>query len=314
MRSISVADCGPETFTQLADGFVPMAHEFREIERWDSALASQESNVYTVLRWDQHGSRLCTRTGRHIRDDPGDDFYWVVVPDRGTFAVRFRDDVTQVGAGRALVAGLEVPCHLHIPDSTAFALEIPRTEFENRIRPRSHMNMVLDMTRGLGRIADTMIRGIHAEQSRLSEREFNAVCDRVTELLCMLAAGDTQPQRAQHAEVAESVRRHLRDNIGHADVRLPAVAHALGWSARQLRVVLSESGTTFREVRREEALRVARDLLEDPHATMTIAELATRCGFTASWFSAAFRERFGMTPRDYRRHRLSENTPIGRIR
>jgi AraC-like DNA-binding protein len=306
MRWYSVGECGPEAFSALADGFVPMAHEFGESERWSAGLTTQESSVYTLLRWDQRGIRRCHRTRRHIRSIPGDDFYWVVMPDRGRFAMRFDDDTTDIGPGSAVVAGLEKPCRLQMPDSAAYGFQVPRTEFEQRVRPRAHMNVVLDMSRGLGRVANDMIRGLHAEQSRLSEREFNAVCDRVTELLCMMAVGETRPQRDHHAEVAESVRRYLREHIGRADVRLPAVAHALGWSPRQLRTVLNESGTTFRDVRREEALRVARELLEDPYAGMSMAELATRCGFTPAWFSAAFKERFGLTPRDYRRHRRTE--------
>ncbi|GGL35770.1 hypothetical protein GCM10011588_58230 [Nocardia jinanensis] len=306
MRWYDVAACGPESFSELADGFVPMAHEFDDREDWHAGLTAQESSTYHLLRWDQHGNRLCHRTRRHIRDIPGDDFFWVVVPDRGDFAIRFDDQVTSVPTGHAVVVGLEIPCRLRIPDSAAYAFQVPRTEIEHRVRPRTHMNLVFEMNRGLGRIAADMIRAAHAEQSRLSEREFNAVCDRVVELLCMLAVGETKPQAAHRAQVAESIRRHLRAHIGRSDVRLPAVAHALGWSPRQLRVVLHEDGTTFRDLRREEALRVARELLTDPRATMTIAELATRCGFTAAWFSAAFKERYGVTPREFRRSRRAE--------
>ncbi|MGI5216908.1 AraC family transcriptional regulator [Nocardia sp. CA-290969] len=303
MRWSSEAACGPESFSSLADGFVPMAHEFTGGPDWQADLTTQQSGTYTLLRWDQHGGRLCNRSVRHIRTEPGDDFYWVVLPDRGSFGMRFRDSVTRTVPGTAAVAGLELPCRIDVPDSACYALQVPRSEFDHRLRPRTHMNLLLDMTHGLGRIAATMIRGAHAEQSCLSEREFNAVCDRITELLCMMAAGDLAPQRSQHAAVAESVRSYLRTHIGRGDVRLPAVARALGWSERQLRLVLRESGTTFRDVRREEALRVAREILEDPRATVPIAELAARCGFTPAWFSAAFKERFGQTPREFRRRR-----------
>ncbi|WP_280462976.1 helix-turn-helix transcriptional regulator [Nocardia carnea] len=306
MRWSSVTACGPESFAGLADGFVPMAHEFGDEPEWRAGLTTQESPTYTLLRWDQRGRRHCHRSAGHIRREPGDDFYWVVIPDRGPFGIRFRDDITQIAPGRATVAGLELPCHLDIPDSAAYALQVPRTEFDHRLRPRAHMNLVLDLTRGLGRVADAMIRSTHAEQSRLSAREFTAVCDRITELLCMLAAGDTEPQRAHRAAIAESIRGYLRANIGRGDVRLPAVAHALGWSERQVREVLHESGTTFRDLRREEALRIARETLEDPRATMSIADLATRCGFTPAWFSAAFKERFGQPPREFRQRRRAE--------
>ncbi len=98
-------------------------------------------------------------------------------------------------------------------------------------------------------------------------------------------------------------------------MRLPAVAHALGWSPRQLRSVLQQAGTTYRDVRRDEALRAARDLLEDPaREDDPIGALAVRAGFTPAWFSAAFKARFGETPRAFRRRRAAERALPGDAR
>nr|WP_280236229.1 AraC family transcriptional regulator [Nocardia cyriacigeorgica] len=283
-----------------------MAHYFHDPQQLRASLTGQETSAYRLLRWNQHGDRTASRTRRHVREVPGDDFYWVVIPERGTYSMRFGDEVIRVPTGRAILTGMEVACGLHIPDSTAFAFQIPRAEVDHRLRPSGHLRAVIDMSRGLGRVAGEMIRTVSAEEADLTDRDFNAICDRVTELLCMLCAGDTQPQPLVHAEVAESIRRHLREHIGHSDVRLPAVAKALGWSPRQLRLVLQQHGTTFRDMRRDEALRVARDLLEDPRTNLSIAELATRSGFTPNWFSAAFKERFGQSPREFRKHRLEQ--------
>nr|WP_228003110.1 AraC family transcriptional regulator [Nocardia australiensis] len=284
-----------------------MNHQFRDPERWHAGLTGQETSTYRLMRWDQRGDRVSDRTSAHIREAPCDDFYWIVVPERGIYSMRSRDELTVAPPGRAVLSGLNEACQLHIPESTAHAFQVPRIEIDHRVPPSRH-TVVLDMTRGLGRIAQDMIRGTHAEQANLSDRDFNGVCDRITELLCMMAIGDPSPQRAHHADVAESIRRYVRRHVGRGDVRLPAVAHALGWSPRQLRVVLQETGTTYRDVRRDEALRAARDMLEDPASqAMPIGELATRCGFTASWFSAAFKARYGQTPRDFRRRRLTEN-------
>lgn len=172
--------------------------------------------------------------------------------------------------------------------------------------------MTIDLNSGLGRITQAMIRSTHTEQANLSDHEFNAVCDRIAELLSMISLGETHPQRAQHAQVVAQIRQYVRANVGRNDVRLPAVAHALGWSPRQLRSVLQQTGTTYRDVRREEALRAARDLLEDPSQSDPIRELAIRAGFTPAWFSAAFKARFGETPREFRRRRAAERAEPGR--
>ncbi|WP_157354846.1 helix-turn-helix transcriptional regulator [Nocardia terrae] len=120
----------------------------------------------------------------------------------------------------------------------------------------------------------------------------------------MLLTGDLRPQHGHLTETGEAVRRFVRENVGTGDVRLPAVANALGWSPRQLRLALQQSGTTYRDLRREESLRAARSMLERPNPP--IAEVAARCGFTVTWFSAAFKDRFGETPRDFRKRRQAE--------
>jgi AraC-like DNA-binding protein len=159
----------------------------------------------------------------------------------------------------------------------------------------------------------SLIRETHAEQADLADWEFNAVCDRIIELLCMMLLGDMSPQRSHLAETAAAVRQYLREHVGAGDLRLPAVASALGWSPRQLRLALQQTGTTYREVRQEEALRAARDLLSQPGKTTTISEVAARCGFTQTWFSQAFKARYGETPRDFqkRRSRMTDRLASG---
>ncbi|MFC9897855.1 AraC family transcriptional regulator [Nocardia sp. NPDC127579] len=297
----------PSTFTELADSFVSMDHRYDDPRRWRAQVTVQESATYRMLRWQQESIRLCDRGPSHLRRDPADDFYWIVVPERGVYSMRYGDQVLHVPPGRASLTGYDETCRLRIPDSAAHAFQVPRTEIDARVRS-SGLRTVLDTGRGLGRIAAGLIAGTHAEQDELTGRDFDAVCERIVELVCLMAAGDTEPPHAQHAAVSAGVRRYLREHIGHRDVRLPAVAHALGWSPRQVRAVLQREGTTFRDVRREEALRVARALLADPRQSLSIGELAARCGFTASWFSAAFKARYGQTPREFRR-RAADTSP-----
>ncbi|WP_328394498.1 AraC family transcriptional regulator [Nocardia sp. NBC_00416] len=295
------------SWTTIADSFVPMDHDYRDSERWSATMSVQESADYRLLRWDQRGARTSCRTRPLIRRVAGDDFYWVVVPDHGTYTVRYQDSVTSAAPGQGAVTILDTVCHLHIPHSSAYAFQLPRDEIDSRIGPFGTHAAELDLTSGLGRITRTLIRSTHAEQGTLSAHEFGAVCQRIGELLCMLSVGDASPQHNQHAEVTEQVRRYVRSNTGHRDVRLPAVAAALGWSPRQVRSMLHRSGITFRDLRREEALRAACALLEDPaHTAVPIGELAARCGFNSSWFSTAFKEARGETPREFRQRRRSE--------
>lgn len=308
MDFYSVTARSSASWTTIADSLMPMDHDYHESDRWGATMSVQESAGYRLLRWDQHGSRTSRRTRPHIRRVAGDDFYWIVLPEQGTYTVRYRDgSVTAAGPGQGAVTVLDTVCHLHIPRSSAYAFQVPRDEIEDRTGSFGTRTAELDMSSGLGRITRTLIRSTHAEQAALSTAEFDAVCRRIGELLCMLSAGEVSPQRDRHGEVIEQVRRYVRTHIGHRDVRLPAVAAALGWSPRQVRAILHRAGFTFRDLRREEALRAACSFLADPaYAEVPIGDLAARCGFNASWFSTAFKAATGETPREYRQRRRGE--------
>ncbi|NUP27443.1 MAG: helix-turn-helix transcriptional regulator, partial [Nocardia sp.] len=196
-----------------------------------------------------------------------------------------------------------------LPGSTAYALLLPRARLERRSTGHEAPT-VLDVSTGLGRVLQSMLVATLAAQSDLTTAEFDAVCDRAAELLCLILTGDLGPQQAELTETVAAIRAFVRENLGSGDVRLPAVARALGWSPRQLRSVLHRTGITYRELRRGEALRIARDLLARPEP-QSIAEIAARCGFTDTGFSTAFKSEYGETPRDFRRRRRGEG---GRVR
>ncbi|MBB4932767.1 AraC-like DNA-binding protein [Lipingzhangella halophila] len=71
---------------------------------------------------------------------------------------------------------------------------------------------------------------------------------------------------------------------------------------------MQAAGTTPRELIREERLVLARDRLTiQAYRGTPIFELAHRTGFgSASAFSTAFRQRFGVTPRELRRAHCAE--------
>ncbi|MET4921829.1 helix-turn-helix domain-containing protein [Streptomyces sp. PSRA5] len=161
----------------------------------------------------------------------------------------------------------------------------------------------LDLTSGLGRVVGDMLTGLHEERDTLTSGQFDAVTDRLVELLCMLAAGDDRPTAPGHlTDVERVVRRYIREQATDPDVTGATMAQALGWSLRQVQLALQHAGTTPRELIREERLRLVRDRLRAPtYRHMTITELAYASGFSSSSaLSTAFRQRFGVSPREMR--------------
>lgn len=296
-----------KAWSDLINSIMPMDQRYRDAAPWHAGLTVQETPAYRLLRWWQRGERTAYRTPSQIRRCPGDEHYWVVVPRAGVYSLWRDGERTRVPPGFGAVMLLNESCRMHIPTTDVHAFQVPRAEIDKRVEPGGPLRVVLDLRSGLGRIVRDLVQNVHAEEDVLSDREFNAVCDRIGELLGMLTLGDMRPQQAHMTEVETVTRQYVRERIGTAELRLPSVARALGWSPRQLRFVLRQNGMTFRELRQEESLRRARDILRDPESrSVTISEIAARIGFTSTWFSAAFKARYGETPRDFRHRSLAE--------
>jgi len=296
-----------DSWRNLSDSFLPMDHRFRTPGNWHADLTAQETPTYRLLRWVQQGDRIAARTPSHIRRVAGDEHYWVVLPQSGFYSVLHGDEETRALPGFASALGMDESCRLVVPESEAYAIQVPRPEIDRHVRSQKPLRLVLDLDCGLGRIVNTMIRSVHAERDNLSDHEFYALCDRITELLCMIALNDSQPSESHLTEVAETVRSYVRQQLGAGKLPLTAVARALGWSPRQLRTALQRAGTTYRDLRHEETLRAARDMLQSPAwAELSVTDIAARAGLTPTWFSSAFKDRYGETPREFRRRRLAE--------
>ncbi|WP_207393997.1 helix-turn-helix domain-containing protein [Actinomadura formosensis] len=186
----------------------------------------------------------------------------------------------------------------------ALVMTIPAREVDGRLNLPSLPVTGVDLTAGLGRVVAGMVRAVGEERDTLTGPEFDAACDRITELLCLAVAGTRCPDvSGPLAEVEAVVRRYVRAHATDPGLTGTAMAQDLGWSLRQIQLALQRAGTTPRELIREERLRLVRDRLRDPlYRHVTITDLAHTTGFSsASALSHAFRQRFGVSPRELRR-------------
>ncbi|MFE3441920.1 helix-turn-helix domain-containing protein [Nocardia sp. NPDC059180] len=308
MRYSELTVTSTAVWTEVTDHLLTADHRYRDPADWWARITVQESSGYTLLRAQQRGDHLMNRSRSHIQRGPT-DHCWIVFPEHGEYVIQQPDRLTRVPPRHGFVLELDRTCRVLLPGSTAHALLLPRAQLEQRLPAGSSSQTVLDMSSGLGRVVLSMLTTTLAGQSDLTTLEFDAICDRVTELLCLMLIGDVGPQQAHVAETVDAIRAFVRTNLGSGDVRLPAVARALGWSPRQLRSVLHQTGITYRDLRRTEALRAARDLLARP-GPLSIGEVAARSGFTSAGFSTAFKSEYGETPRNFRRRRVSEQLAV----
>lgn len=105
--------------------------------------------------------------------------------------------------------------------------------------------------------------------------------------------------QVEHIQLAR-VKRLIRENIGAATLGPARLSAAAGMSRSQLYRLFEPLGGVARHIQRER-LAVARRRLADPAEREGIARIAEAAGFfEPSTFSRAFRQEYGVSPREFR--------------
>jgi AraC-like DNA-binding protein len=254
------------------------------------------------------------RTPAQVRQDP-DENYRFLVPIQGEMTVGQNDRETRITTGTGTLLALASPFRLlHASAARALIMTIPAHEIDGPLNRTSPLAAGLDLTTGLGAVVNAMMTGLGKEQDKVTGAQFDAVCVRIVELLCMLVAGDDRPDApGQLAEVEALVRGYVRRRAADPKLTGATMARELGWSLRQVQLALQHVGTTPRDLIREERLRLVKERLRDPaYRRLSITELGYVSGFSsASALSTAFRRRFGVSPREMRRAHRHERTGTG---
>ncbi len=154
----------------------------------------------------------------------------------------------------------------------------------------------------MGRVTRDLVAALVDERNQLTASEFDAACDRTVDLFCMAVSGNEDGAGSADDDIRAAVLRYVRAHATDQELCLAEVAAAVGWSTRQIQIVLARTGESFSDAVRTERLDLARDRLTDPRwAARGVAFIAGSVGYgSASAFSTAFTRRFGRSPRAHR--------------
>lgn len=124
------------------------------------------------------------------------------------------------------------------------------------------------------------------------------------------AQSPVRPDTGRPALMAQ-IYAFIQKNLGDANLTVSAVAAAHHISLRYLHKLFQQHGHTVAGWIRERRLEQCRHDLTNPHlAARPINAIAARWGFTSpAHFSQAFRNVYGLSPRQYRQQRTTAHTP-----
>lgn len=163
----------------------------------------------------------------------------------------------------------------------------------------------IDGREGLGNVLFSHLARVHRTIDAIGPDDRPALMRATVELLAATfrpgadVAGTSAFRRALLARVQDYVLAHL----GDPQLGPRSIAAAFQFSPRYLHRLFEETGVTVADwIRQRRLLASQCDLANPACATLSITQIAMRRGFGgSSHFSNAFKQAFGLSPRDYRR-------------
>lgn len=269
-----------------------------------AAIDVQDAGGSRLITWSS-GAEFLRRSQLQIRRDPH-NAYQLFIPLAGTMMMRQGEDAMVAGTSNVMLASFDRPfIYSHDDDVRGMVLTIPADYLNPRLSTQVFEGMLLDSQTGIGRIVTDQLRSLYHERHAIDGTIFNAVADRVVDIVALAynshqdtGAADTAVQDA----LVASIRRYVKANAHDPALNTTLIADRLGWSVRHIQSQLQRAGTTPSELIRSERLALARMRLQDPRwRHQSVTTLAHSSGFgDLSTFSSAYRRQFGERPSDTR--------------
>lgn len=315
MHVFSTADVAPErraTFwnTVYGEQFAPVNVTPLAGEEFHAELRLGAAGPLEFARIRSKGCRA-ERTRAHVASTPERKFGFLIVLD-GVGAVTHRGREAQLTSGDVVVNDNTEPmlCHFTGPvDSLTVragdGLVRGRLPFADDL-----CGVRLPAGSGLTRVVGAMAKCL-ADQAELGlpEDYGSAIAAHLLDVLATsyaMARGQSAAESSAAGLRKALARQFIESNLTAPDLTPRHVASALRISPRYLRLLMAEDGETASAlILRRRLEECARKLASPLWRDRTITDIALSWGFNSTaHFARVFRERFGMSPRDYRHAHL----------
>lgn len=202
------------------------------------------------------------------------------------------------------------------PGELAFATEFRRVTISiphHLLRPRlvdpgRAGGLVVHSKEGVGALASAYLRAF--VYNKLAEPVVGTASDILLDLLALainttMGAAHTAPPSVREA-LRNKVRRDVEENLADPLLSPASVAARCRMSTRYLHSLFSETGTSFMRWVWSRRLECSwKELANPERGSRSIADVALDWGFKdLSHFSRSFKEKYGMTPREWRAEAL----------
>lgn len=227
---------------------------------------------------------------------------------RGSVRLAHAGGCTTVEAGQFVAyRGAQAIQFRHDRDIDMLAVFLPGHALERWLPDWDAAEFVVASDRAEGRLSFDIAHDLLDSGDRLQDKALaEIVGETVTRLLARALAGSALAEVAAPAHLAEARRRKVRHfcrkHLGSPNLSVDVVARGTGFSRAAIHRLFRDQPYTLMQWVQLERLEICRRALDDVSVQPpTLTDIALANGWKSSaHFSAAFRERYGQSPRAYR--------------
>ena len=277
-------------------------------EPMDGSVAVAESPMgIQFARVDADAQQIAGRSDEQIEG------LWLTLLLEGEGIMRAADLEMRLAPGTILCGVNRNPASLTLDGRhRQLYVRLPRPAIAPRLLADLAVSVVtLDASSGMGAVFRRLLEATAAELETLGTEQLRPIELAVIEFLVASLAADGGTRARGGADGARAALLHrilqrMETMLGDPELGIVSVAADAGISPRYLRRLFADAEMNFTAALK--ARRLARchaDLTSPLHAQLGISEIAFRWGFNdAAHFSRSFRERYGVSAREYRRGAL----------
>lgn len=270
-------------------------------------------NDMTLYPWQSlqlsviHSNSLTIQRGSRTISHAGLDNYFAVVLLNGRYALQQQGREVFLRAGDMTLYDATQPHRIHCPEAfSKLIVSIPRPLLHQTLPTAGqHIATLIDGQQGLGAVLAALIRTLAGQVHHLAPQHFDASADTALALLGLTLQALADPGATHSRSRALSllqVKQWLADHWHDSALDSDRIAAATGYSSRYINQLFADEHTSLMRYVWQQRLQHSAERLSRPDwQPCSISEIAVASGFNDfSHFSRAFKQQFGLSPRDYR--------------
>ncbi|PNX14404.1 AraC family transcriptional regulator [Burkholderia sp. 129] len=242
--------------------------------------------------------------------DHGSDFFKLILQLSGVSEIEQRGKTFRLHSGDWSLYDPRVPYSIaNLTHVEQLAIQIPRKQLGGFAVPDLHTSDVREFElKGLFSLLSSFLVSLSEQLPSLPGTTGTALSEPILGLIVstLTAQRDAQGEHvALPAVLRMRVKQYIHGHLADADLSIDRIARELRCSKRYLHRIFEEEGVTIDRYIWSSRLERCKDALDNARAAKpAISEIAFSWGFSSSaHFCRSFKQRYGMTPREFVRRR-----------